>query len=64
MGFFRRYKLSDYTAAECKDEMLQLEYDVSGASTPKRIRRIMEDWACLRELLARHEKANKSPLDK
>jgi hypothetical protein len=64
MGFFRRYKLSDHTAAQCKEEMEQLEYDVSGADKPKTIRRIMEDWACFRELLARHEKKNKSKLDK
>ena len=63
MGFFRRHKLTDYTADECRACMLQLEYDVTGEDSPKRIRKIMEEWACLRELLARHEKQNKSPLD-
>lgn len=64
MGFFRRYELSDYTVAECKDEMSQLEYDVSGADKTQTIRRIMDQWACFRELLARHEEKNKSKLDK
>lgn len=64
MGFFRRYKLTDFTARECKAAMLQLEYDVAGEDSPKRIRKIMEEWACFRELLARHEGKNKSKLDK
>ena len=64
MGFFRRYKLSDYTIAECKEEMSQLAYDASGANSYEQMESYMEQWACFRELLARHEKANKSPLDK
>lgn len=63
MGFFRRYKLSDYTADECREEMDQLVYEVTGCDNQKRIEKMMEEWACFRELLARHEKQNKSPLD-
>ena len=63
MGFFRRYKLTDYTADECRDQLEQLEYDVTGADKLKDIKRIMEEWGCYRELLARHEKKNESPLD-
>ena len=63
MGYFRRHKLSDYTTDECREEMEQLEYDVTGCDDVQEIPRIMERWACFRELLARHEKENKSPLD-
>ena len=63
MGFFRRYKLTDYTLEECYEAMKQLEYDVIGEDSPKRIRTIMEEWACFRELFARHEKENQSQLD-
>lgn len=63
MGYFRRFKLTDYSAKECKKQLSQLEYDVTGADNPKEIRRIMDEWACFRELLARHENQNKSQLD-
>ena len=62
MGFFRRFKLSVYTAEECREQLEQLEYDVTGAEPPN-VERIMDEWACFRELLARHENQNKSPLD-
>lgn len=66
MGFFRRYKLSDYTADECRKAvdyisrqiLLELE-DL----TVKELEELMEQWACYRELLARHEGKNKSQLD-
>jgi len=61
MGFFRRYKLTDYTAAECREMLEQLEYDVTGEDDPARIRCIMTEWGCVRELLARHQKKNQSP---
>ena len=64
MGFFRRHKLSDYTADECREEMEQLVYEITGCDNLKRIEEYMEQWACFRELLARHEKQNQSPLDK
>lgn len=63
MGFFRRYKLKDYTAKECREQLEQLEYDITGADKAKDIKRIMEKWGCFRELLARHEGKNKSILD-
>jgi len=63
MGYFRRFKLTDHTAKECKKHLAQLEYDVTGENDPKQIRRIMDEWACFRELLARHENNNKSQLD-
>jgi hypothetical protein len=64
MGYFRRFKLSDYTAKECKKQLEQLEWDITGSDNPDEIRRIMDEWACYRELLARHEDQNKSKLDK
>lgn len=63
MGFFRRYKLSDYTADECREEMEQLVYDITGCEDFKRIDKMMTEWGCYRELLARHEGKNKSQLD-
>ena len=66
MGFFRRYKPTDYTAEECRDKMKGLEGEIlwgSDIATNEQAAKVMEDWACFRELLARHEKQNKSPLD-
>jgi hypothetical protein len=65
MGFFRRYKLTDYTADECRAQLSILErYFLEGKiKTPKGLVDDLETWACLRELLARHEKNNQSPLD-
>jgi len=64
MGFFRRFKLKDYTAEECCTQMRALEnrallntIDADGMVN------LMEEWGCFRELLARHEKNNKSVLD-
>lgn len=67
MGYFRRYKLSDYTADDCHKRMNrcvasimlmgdEFDYDKVIAT--------LEEWACFRELLARHEKNNQSPIDK
>ena len=66
MGFFRRYKLTDYTAEECRDEMRKREHAAlwsSDTSTHNDVACLMDEWACFRELLARHEKDNQSPLD-
>lgn len=64
MGFFRRYKFNDFTADECREAMRFLEncalrntIDADGMVN------LMEEWGCFRELLARHEKNNKSVLD-
>ena len=66
MGFFRRYKLTDYTADECRAECSRLAHGLSlpiDLETEDEAVKIMEKWACLRELLARHEKNNESILD-
>lgn len=66
MGYFRRYKLTDYTADECRKEMEQLEGEVlwgSDICDQASLTPVLEKWACFRELLARHEKQNQSPLD-
>lgn len=55
--------MTDYTARECREQMKQLEYDVTGEGDPKKIPKIMEEWACFRELLARHKGKNQSQLD-
>lgn len=64
MGFFRRYKLTDYTVEECRAEYRRIENAFINrqfhfADVPD----MLERWACFRELLARHEKKNESPLD-
>jgi len=72
MGFFRRYKLSDYTADECRKRCQDVvnalssnrESDRVFLSYNNRVEKFMEEWACFRELLARHEGNNKSQLDK
>lgn len=65
MGYFRRYKLSDYTADVCRDKMDELAEKIQALLTPRHEAvKLMEEWACFRELLARHEKNNQSPLDK
>jgi len=64
MGYFRRYKLSDYTADECRIEMGNRERWLAVVNTTtKEAAKRMEEWACFRELLARHEKQNESSLD-
>ena len=40
------------------------EYLAVVNTSPEEASKLMEEWACFRELLARHEKDNKSPLDK
>lgn len=73
MGFFRRFKLTDHTADECRQRLEVLlvairygprlterEEDYTDEDTIE----LMEEWACFRELLARHEKNNQSSLDK
>lgn len=67
MGYFRRFKPSDYTAEQCRREIQKIEtYIFSGQMkiTIKGLPSLLEKWACFRELLARHEKSNQSPLDK
>lgn len=67
MGFFRRYKLTDYTADECRDECDRIVHYLSlPIDLPEivEVEEMMRRWACFRELLARHEKQNQSPLDK
>tara|TARA_R110002094_G_scaffold174597_2_gene155358 strand:- start:968 stop:1171 length:204 start_codon:yes stop_codon:yes gene_type:complete len=66
MGFFRRYKLSDYTAEECRKGIDHIAHQILlelEDLTLKDLEGLMEDWACFRELLARHEGKNKSQLD-
>lgn len=64
MGFFRRYKLSDYTADACRTQIKKrAEYLAVVNTSPEEAEKLMEEWACFRELLARHEKQNQSPLD-
>jgi hypothetical protein len=64
MGYFRRFKLSDYTAEQCRKEMLKRETKiVKDTPLQQDMPAILEEWACFRELLARHENQNKSQLD-
>ena len=64
MGYFRRFRLESYTADECREKCDKLEARMCGPIPNKRrARAILEEWACYRELLARHEKENESPLD-
>jgi len=71
MGYFRRHKLSDYTADECRKKMAKCMLDLQmtmdegyvWSVDEKEAERHMEEWACYRELLARHEGKNKSQLD-
>lgn len=66
VGFFRRYKLSDHTADECRAKLKELEDEVlwgSDTCDNEGVAKLMEEWACFRELLARHEGKNKSQLD-
>ena len=65
MGFFRRYKLTDYTADECRAALRRLEESLWGPEygTQEAVIHDLEEWACFRELLARHEKVNQSPID-
>lgn len=64
MGYFRRHKLTDYTADECRKELKKIELHIFEDAEHLIDREILERWACFRELLARHEKNNQSPLDK
>jgi len=68
MGYFRRFKPNDHTAAQCKAKMKQLVEELvcelGGSGDQKFVERYMDEWACYRELLARHENQNKSKLDK
>ena len=65
MGYFRRYKLTDYTAEQCRKAINKLESSLLDDATPLAfLQKKLDEWACLRELLARHENNNKSELDK
>ena len=66
MGYFRRYKLSDATADQCRRGIGKIIHEILDGRnklTPIELGAKLEAWACLRELLARHENANKSKLD-
>lgn len=71
MGYFRRFKLSDYTADECRSRCQEMvnalssnrESDRVYVNLNGRVEKFMDEWACFRELLARHEGKNKSQLD-
>lgn len=70
MGFFRRYKLTDYTVEECRQattaiirQILDVAQFDSQDTRTNDIEKLIEEWACFRELLARHEKKNELPLD-
>ena len=66
MGFFRRYKLTDYTADECRAHCTRIVKNIVQSKlflTEQHIENDLEEWACFRELLARHEKSNRSPID-
>lgn len=59
MGFFRRHKLSDFTADECRDLCRKLAIKVMhSAASVRQCELLMEEWATYRELLARHEGEN------
>ena len=66
MGYFRRHKLSDYSQKECEEAMRKIELRITmGGRFQKRVvlRSFLEDWAAMRELLARHMGENDSTLD-
>ena len=66
MGYFRRFKLSDYSADECSRNMGKIVHKILASRdkmTPVELGGHLENWACFRELLARHENQNKSQLD-
>lgn len=63
MGYFRRYKLSDYTADECREAMRECIASMAVTEYPRALAQFAEKWACFRELLARHGGKNNSPLD-
>ena len=63
MGYFRRHKLSAFTAADCRERLDKLQQRAASCKSSTGIVSILEEWGVFRELLARHEKANVSPLD-
>ena len=69
MGFFRRYKLSDFTADECYQATTSIARQILDMARFDQdfcindMKKLVEEWACFRELLARHEKENQSSLD-
>jgi hypothetical protein len=67
MGYFRKFKLSDYSIEDCRKAISIRERDIAEMARANRrfeMIQAMEEWACFRELLARHENQNASPLDK
>jgi hypothetical protein len=63
MTYFRRYKLSDYTADGCRERMLSLEDRIADCEWVSDLEPLLEEWACFRELLARHEGINIDPAE-
>ena len=61
MGYFRRYKLTDYTADRCKCAMDRISKGALLCQAPGEVEMFMDQWACYRELLARHEGENQPP---
>ena len=65
MGYFRRYKLSHYTADECRKILGDIQDAILDCeASDVALVGLLEEWGCVRELLARHEGKNKAPLDK
>ena len=67
MGYFRRFKTSDHSAEDCRKQMMKrleaLVFTDRKKMSLKYAETLAEEWACFRELLARHENRNQSPLD-
>lgn len=58
MGYFRKYKKSDYTSDECRDHCERLVGWMAATDKKKDIEKWAQEWAEFRELLARHEGNN------
>lgn len=58
MGHFRKHKLSDFTAAECRSNCLALLVKMRQCFDVKKLESLAQEWAEFRELLARHEGKN------
>lgn len=71
MGYFRRYKKSNYSPGFCRDELARLQDAIvahsRGQFTDSKdeaaLVELLEEWASFRELLARHEGHNKTATD-
>lgn len=66
MGYFRRFKLNDHSADDCRKILRRMGHQLianAGNLSLNELEHDLEQWACFRELLARHENQNKSELD-